>query len=219
MQPSSILHPTQKDRLIQIALISIIAFGLILRAAKYLPAFSMRGDELAVTQNLINRSAVDLVIKPLNYEQAAPFGFVLLIKALITIFGESEYVLRLVAFGAGCTSLVLMQNLLTKTSGKYGNVFALAAFGFGNYLIYYSAELKQYSSDVLLCLVLLLLFYQHLTKETTAKDFALLAAWGVVALCFSYPAIFVLAGIGITLLLYYWKSKQKFLWITLTGVV
>jgi len=208
-----------KDRLFQIAILGIILFGIILRASKYLPAFSMRGDELAVTLNLANRSAIDLMTKPLDYEQAAPFGFVLLTKTLITIFGQSEYVLRLTAFAAGCISLILLHNLLTKTGGRYGNLFALAAFAFGGYLIYYSAELKQYSSDVLLCLILLLVFYRHVSKEANAKDFVLLAALGILALCFSYPALFVLAGIGIPLFLHYWKDKQKLIWITITGAI
>jgi hypothetical protein len=62
-------------------------------------------------------------------------------------------------------------------------------------------------------------FYQHLSKETTAREFVLLAALGVFALCFSYPALFVLAGIGITLLVYYWRDKQRFLWLILTGTI
>src|SRR6266487_1564111 len=165
--------PQKNQLLFQIAIVAISAFGIILRASKYLPGWLMRGDELAVTLNLINRSAIDLITKPLDYEQAAPFGFLLIIKALITIFGHSEYVLRLTAFVAACVSLILMQSLLTKTVERYGNIFALVAFAFGNYLIYYSAELKQYSTDVLLSLVLLLVFYQHLSKETTAKDFLL----------------------------------------------
>jgi len=211
--------PSYKDRLFQITVVAIIAFGVILRAAKYVPAFSMRGDELAVTLNILNRSPIDLMTRPLDHEQAAPFGFILLIKALLEIFGQSEYVLRLVAFAAGCISLILMQNLLTKTTGRYGELFALAAFAFSDYLIYYSAELKQYSSDVMLCLILFLIFYQHIFRETTAKDFVLLAALGTLSLCLSYPALFVLAGIGITLFLHYWKDKQKLLWITLVGML
>lgn len=208
-----------KERSFQIAIFVIIVFGIILRASKYLPAFSMRGDELAVTLNLIQRSAIDLVVKPLDYEQAAPFGFILLIKALIAIFGQSEYVLRLVAFAAGCISLLLMQSLLTKITGRYGTLFALAAFAVSNYLIYYSAEIKPYSTDVLLCLILLLAMKRQLSKEASAKDFVLLAALGTLALCFSYPAIFVLAGIGIALLFHYWRDKQRFLWTALTGVL
>lgn len=218
MQTNIFATPFHKNRLFQITVITIIAFGIILRASKYLPAFSMRGDELAVTFNLLNRSAADLITRPLDSEQAAPVGFVLLVKALMTIFGHSEYFLRLVAFAAGCLSLVAMQSLLSKTVGRYGNILALAAFAFSDYLIYYSAELKQYSSDVLVALILLLVFYRHLTRETDAKDFVLLAILGILAFCFSYPAIFVMAGIGITLFLHYWKDKQKLLWIVLTGV-
>ncbi|HLO16934.1 MAG TPA: glycosyltransferase family 39 protein [Anaerolineales bacterium] len=219
MQAPNVLQRNQNDRLFQNAIIVIIAFGILLRASKYLPAYSMRGDELAVTLNLINRSAIELMTKPLDYEQAAPFGFVLLMKGLITIFGQSEYILRLVAFIAGCVSLILMQNLLARTGGKYGVVFALSAFAFGNYLIYYSAELKQYSTDVLLTLLLLLIFNQHISKETAAKDFVLLAVLGTLALCFSYPALFVLAGLGITLFLNYWRDRRKLLWVTLTGLI
>src|SRR5512135_2026571 len=102
------LPHNQKERFFQIAILIIIVFGIILRASKYLPAWSMRGDELAVTLNLINRSPIELATKPLDYEQAAPFGFLLLTKALMIIFGKSEYVLRLVSFIAGCVSLVLM---------------------------------------------------------------------------------------------------------------
>src|SRR5687767_1265541 len=115
VQPNASITLSYKDRLFQIVIITLIAFGIILRASKYLPAWSMRGDELAVTLNLLNRSAIDLVSKPLHSGQAAPVGFVLLHKALITIFGQSEYVLRITAFVAACISLVLMHNLLTKT--------------------------------------------------------------------------------------------------------
>ncbi len=219
MQTSRTLTYNQKGQLFQIAIIIIIAFGVVLRASKYLPAWSLRGDELAVTLNLISRSAIDLMAKPLDSEQAAPFGFVLVIKALITIFGQSEYVLRFTALAAGCISLTLMHNLLTKTGGRYGNIFGLSAFAFGNYLIYYSAELKPYSTDVLICLILLLSFHQHLSRETTSKDFVVLAGLGVLALCLSYPAVFVIAGISIALFLHYWRDKQRLLRITLTGVI
>jgi hypothetical protein len=219
MQPSDTLQNNSANRLFQIAIVVIIAFGFCLRASKYLPAFSMRGDELAVTLNLIDRSAIDLMTRPLDYEQAAPFAFVLLIKALITLFGPSEYVLRLVAFVAGCASLAVMYNLLTKTVGRYGNLFALAAFAFGSYLIYYSAELKQYSTDVLLALILLLAFHEHLSRQTTARDFVVLAALGTLALCLSYPALFILAALGITLFLHYWRDKKRLLWVMLTGAL
>lgn len=208
-----------KERLFQIAIIAIIATGIVLRASKYLPAFSLRGDELALARNIFNRSLLELITTPLGGEQAAPVGYVAISKILIMVFGNSEYILRLVAFVAGCVSMLLMQPLLTRTNGKFGNLFALSAFAFGSYLVYYSAEFKQYSSDVLICLILLLAFYRHISKETTASDFVKLGILGVLALCFSYPATFVMAGIGITLFLHYSKDRQRLLWISLTGLV
>jgi hypothetical protein len=129
----------KKDWPFQTLIVAIIGMGIVLRASKYLPGWSMRGDELSLTYNLLNRSPLELATKPLEFEQVAPIGFLLLEKILITIFGQSDYFLRLPAFLAGCISLVLMQHLLTKTGGKYGDLFALCAFAFGNYLIYYSS--------------------------------------------------------------------------------
>lgn len=67
----------------------------------------MRGDELVVTLNLINRSALELITKPLDSEQAAPIGFLLLEKLLLTLFHNhlirettKKDFLELGAFGA-----------------------------------------------------------------------------------------------------------------------
>jgi len=209
----------QRNWLLQTEVYVIIGMGIILRAAKYIPGWSMRGDELAVTLNLINRSMINLISKPLDFEQAAPMGFLALEKILITLLGRSEYVLRLIPFLAGIASLFLIQRLLTKTVGKYGNLFAIAAFAFGNYLIYYSTELKQYSTDVLISIILIILFYDHINKETNQKDFFTLGIVGFLALFFSHPALFVLIAIGITLLIHHWNNKQRLFWVALIGTL
>lgn len=209
----------QDDRLFPFAVFLLLTAGILLRASKYLHAWSLRGDELAVTLNLANRTTFDLMTRPLDYEQAAPFGFLLITKALVSLFGQSEYTLRLTAFAAGCISLLLAHLLFRKILRSYGYWFAMIGFAFGNYLIFYSAELKQYSTDVLCCLLLLRAFYQHLSKETYTRDFILLASLGSLTLCFSYPALFVLIGIGIPLLFHHWNHPQKRLWMVLTGTL
>ena len=209
-----------RNRWFQILVIGIIGLGILLRASKYLPAWSMRGDELSLTSNLMNRSPLELISKPLDFEQAAPFGFLLIEKFLLTVLGRSEYVLRLVPFLAGCASLFLLQRLLSKPSAQYGNLFALGAFAFGDYLIYYSAEIKQYSTDVLICLVLFLILQRHLANEhTTTDDMLWLAGAGVFALCFSHPAVFILGGIGIALFAHHFKDKRRLVWVIITSAV
>ena len=61
-------------------------------------------------------------------------------------------------------------------------------------MIYYAAEPKQYSLDLLISLALLLLFVSK------PRPLWLLLA-GVVAVWFSHPVVFVLAGIGLAWLL------------------
>lgn len=208
-----------KDWLFSALILAVIGMGLVLRTAKYLPGWSMRGDELAVALNLINRSAMQLITRPLDGDQAAPMGFLLFEKLLIALFGRSEYILRFPAFLAGCASLILLQKLLTKTVGKYGNLFAMAASAFGWYLIYYSSELKQYSSDVLVCIILLLFFQRHLSKETNGRDFIALGAAGALSIFFSHPALFVVMAMGVTLFIQYWKDRQRLIWTIMTGIV
>jgi len=210
--------PTYSDTSFQAAVYVIIGMGIILRAAKYIPGWSMRGDELSLTLNLINRSVIGLITKPLDFEQAAPMGFLVVEKMFLTLFGRSEYVLRLIPFLAGIASLFLMQRLLKKTVGKYGNLFALAAFAFGSYLIYYSAELKQYSTDVLISIILIILFYEHVNKEPTRRDFLVLGVIGFLALFFSHPALFILIAIGMILIIQHWNDRRRLIWVALMGI-
>lgn len=217
MQQTSSSFRDQTNVFFYILVISIIMVGVILRASKYLPAWSMRGDELAVTENLIKKSWGELMTKPLDSNQAAPVGFLLLEKLLVSAFGPLDYILRLPAMLAGCIALILLYSLLHRMGESHGTVFALLALAFGSFPIYYSSELKQYSTDVLIALLLLVLVYGHLHKETKARDFLKLGVLGALAICFSHPAIFMLAVIGPILLVHHWYDSQKRWWTLLAG--
>lgn len=80
---------------------------------------------------------------------------------------------------------------------------ALALFAIFPSLIYYSSEVKQYSSDVMFALLLLYL--------GTRGRAMLLGVFGAVAVWFSHPAIFVLAGLGVVIMLRGWKYALPFL--------
>jgi hypothetical protein len=84
--------------------------------------------------------------------------------------------------------------------GGGGKLLALALFAFNPRLIYYSSEVKQYIVDVGVTIVLLLIAAPLFHASPRKKDFAWLALAGIVALWFSHPALFVLAGIGLALL-------------------
>ena len=67
---------------------------------------SLWADEAVLALNIVNRSYWEL-LQPLDYEQGAPVGFLLVEKLAIGVFGNNEYALRLFPLLSGIISLFL----------------------------------------------------------------------------------------------------------------
>src|SRR5258708_34470851 len=85
---------------------TLILLGVLLRLRQCLFNRSLWLDESLLTLNLLSRSAREL-LKPLDYHQGAPLGFLMLEKGVISFLGTSEMALRLIPFLAGIVSLFL----------------------------------------------------------------------------------------------------------------
>ena len=171
-----------------------IVIGIFLRLEQYLLNRSLWIDEAFLALNIINRSYLEF-LEPLDYNQGAPVGFLVLEKIAVQIFGNSEYSLRLVPFIAGIASIFLFYQVAKRISRLPAIVIALGLFALCDRLIYYSAEVKQYSSDVAIALLILLLAVR-LNTQITYTESIIFAAFGGVAIWFSHPCVFVLAGTG-----------------------
>ena len=238
------------------ALLALILFGVGLRLRQYFAFRSLWLDEAMLALNIVGRSFVGL-LQPLDDNQGAPVGFLLAEKLVVTLLGNNELTLRLIPLLAGCASLLLYALVLRQGLGKIGAFTALTLFAAGAPLVYYASEVKQYSSDVFIALLLLWLAAENLrtdktknlnhealraltTKDTTPlknagqastkeniKSFSacprslgvvvlcelrgkkvFLALAGVLSVWFSHPALFVLAGVGATLLLHHAVQKE-----------
>ena len=181
--------------------------GILLRLRQYLTGRSLWADEAMLALNIVNRNIAELAL-PLDYDQGAPVGFLLVVKIFNLLFGRSEYVLRLFPFLAGILSIWLFYLLLRRVTQGAGLVTALALFVLNPRLVYYSSEVKQYIVDVAVSLALLLVASPLLEERGRKQDFAWLAAAGFIALWFSHPALFVLAGIGLTLVIIYLQKRD-----------
>jgi hypothetical protein len=177
----------------------LIALGALLRLRQYLTGRSLWVDEAMLALNIVGRGFAGLA-QPLDYDQGAPLGFLLVEKIFNIILGKHEYALRLFPVLVGLISLGLFYLLVTRVTYGAGLLIALALFAFNPRLIYYSSEVKQYILDVTITISLLLTAAPALSASPRKRDFARLTLAGVVALWFSHPALFVLAGIGLTLL-------------------
>lgn len=191
----------------QAAAAFLFIVGILLRLRQYLTGRSLWADEAMLALNIVNRSAAEL-FRPLDYDQGAPPGFLLVEKTFQLLFGRNEYALRLFPLLAGILSIWLFYLLLRRTTSGAGLLTALALFVLNPRLVYYSSEVKQYMIDVAAALALLLLASPLFEGRGRARDYGLLAAAGFLALWFSHPALFVLAGVGLTLVIVHIQRRD-----------
>ncbi len=185
----------------------LILLGAVLRLRQYLTGRSLWADEAMLALNIVNRGFARM-FQPLDYDQGAPIGFLLVEKLFNSILGKHEFVLRLFPLLVGLLSLGLFYLLLRQVTSGAGLLVALALFAFNPRLIYYSSEVKQYIVDVAVVILLLLLAAPVFSTSPRKKDYAWLTVAGLVALWFSHPALFVLAGIGLALVIIHVRRRD-----------
>ena len=191
-----------------IAALLAIGFGLALRLRQYSLNISFWLDEAMLALNIVNRSFGQLV-KPLDYDQGAPLGFLWAVKFVETVLGNNEYSLRLLPFLAGCLSLFVLWALTRQLIPPVGGFFTLLVFASSRYLVSYGVQVKQYAVDVAVTLLLYLLGMYLLRKKITAKDFWLLGILGALAIWLSHAAVFTLGGLGLVLIATEFMKKEQ----------
>jgi len=206
--------PRTKRRFVTGLVIATCLIGLFLRVYFYAVNRSLWFDEAALARNLVSRSFLDL-LEPLESNQGAPIGFLVLQKLVISMLGSRDYVLRLIPLLAGLASVPLMYAVSKQYGGQLSACVSLALFALSPRLIYYSSELKQYSTDVLAALVLLLIVPKCLENKAKPHAFVALGIAGSVAIWLSHPSLFVLAGIALTLGLVFAvrRDKDRVFWL------
>lgn len=171
----------------------LIGFGIVARAAAYLNDRPFWLDEGSLAANLTEIGILDFS-GPLINDQLAPIGFLVLGRLIAMVLGGSNWALRLIPLSAGIGGLFLMRAIARRLLKPRAAVVALALFALGDDLIYYSVELKPYSSDVFVALCCLWSALRlQADKTISAAKFALL---GCLAVSFSFSSAFILAGFG-----------------------
>ncbi len=177
--------------------IGIIGIGIVLRANMYLMNRSLWLDEVTQALNIVNRDFLQL-LEPLDYN-VAPIGYVMIERLAVRLLGDNEFALRLFPFLSGIASLFLFYHVAKRYVQPTAVLVGLTLVSLSTILIYYSQELRQYSSDVAIALVILWLGLELYQTEITLPKAVLVGLVGALLVWFSHPAIFMLAGVGVTL--------------------
>ena len=185
----------------------IILIGVVLRFVQYLYNRSLWVDESLIALNVVERSFFGLLF-PLNYGQSAPIGFMLVEKLAVQVFGNNEYALRLFPLICGIVSLILFYEAAKRWICPKAVPIALSLFVILEPLIYYSSEVKPYSSDVAIALLIFLVTDLIISNNQTLQRTFLLGIMGSIALWFSHPSLFILTGMGVTLTIFQICRKE-----------
>lgn len=184
----------KKDHINYLSLF-LVGWGILVRLIQYLHNRSLWGDEVNLALNIIDRSYVELA-QVLDNNQAAPLGFLWLEKLITQMVGNSEYALRLLPFTASLVSLGVFYRLVRRYSSTIAIPIAIVLFIGGRHTLYFATELKPYSSDVAIALILWWLGVTARHKILNIKEVFSFACLGSLAIWLSYPAILVLGSLA-----------------------
>ncbi len=106
-----------------------------------------------LSSNIIRHDESRL-LKPLELEQAAPIGHLLLTKEVTRVLGTGERALRLPGLVSSLLAIFLCARLYSRITLPIGSLLGVALLATSPTVLSYAASVKQYSGDVLVSVVL-----------------------------------------------------------------
>jgi len=183
----------------------MVALGVLLRVLEYAQHRNLYMDEISLLNNLTDLAVFDFHTR-LSEDQLAPPAFLVVERLLVRLRLDPVWAARFFPLVCGIGSVFLMRLVAFRYLRRPAVPVAVGLFAFSYWLVYYATEIKQYSTDVALTLIALLL--------APRKKLLTLAAFGAAGVWFSHPLALVLAGVGTYLMASSalsrdWKSTQR----------
>ena len=199
-------------------LLAVLLLGTVLRLVHYLLGRSLWLDEARLALDIASLSWTEL-LKPLPYDQAGPPLFLWGVKALTAGFGVNEWALRAIPLAAGIGVVWLIYPVARRFVSAPTATVAAAIVAFSPSLIFFSNEVKPYSTDAFATLMLLALAAAWHEEPGDTRRWALLTVAGAIVVWLSAPAVLVLAGIGCASLLHRAIRSRIFIRLLASGAV
>lgn len=200
-----------------ILLLFIIIAGVTVSILQFMHNRSLWLDESYLALNIINRDIIQL-LQPLDYNQVAPIFFLLIEKVFSALFGYYEFGFRLFPLFCYWASIYFLYKIFRILNlNTYVIIISMSLFVFNGTIIYYSSEVKQYMTDVL---VLSGMYYFTLKSyELSIKKYISLVVLGTISIFLSNVSPIILLCCGIYLLYSDFKGgwkDLKYIFITST---
>ena len=187
----------------------LIIVGVVLRVWAYGARTSLWLDEILLSRNILGLSITQLLTEPLQLDQVAPRGFLVVEKLAVLAFGENELALRLFPFLCGVTGLLMFRRLAERALEGLAVPFAIALVAFGVAFIKFGVDVKQYELDATAAIVLLLLALDLRRPDATTRRLWLTGLAGFVVVWFSQASVLMMGGIGLALGMQWLASRDQ----------
>jgi hypothetical protein len=171
----------------------LVALGVILRLMEYGDNRRLYRDEVSLLKNLVGTAPFDFQTT-LTESQLAPPGFLVIERLMVRLPLPVNPAARFVPLVCGVVSMFLMRKVAHRYLTPRAVPIAVGLFALNDWLLYYAAEVKQYSGDVALVLGAFLM--AAAPGPMTLRRISLLTCAGVFGVWFSHPLALVLAGLG-----------------------
>jgi 4-amino-4-deoxy-L-arabinose transferase-like glycosyltransferase len=178
----------------------LILLAAVVRLGALAQQRSLWIDEARLALNIASRSFLQL-IPPLDYDQAAPPGFLWLERLAVDIFGVSETSLRLVPLLAGVATVALVLPLGRRVLGDRVALLGVLLCALSPSLIGASTEAKQYGVEALVTCLVVVALLQWLEEPSVGRRWARVLGIGVVGVWLAPSVVFALAAGLVAILL------------------
>ena len=189
--------------------------GFYLRIKLFLLNPGIHHDEANLALNMIEHSYFDL-FKPLDRNQVCPPFFLIVSKFIYNLVNFnycarfSDMLLKVFPLISGLAVVPLFTLFLDSIfHNKSLNILGTMFLALNKYAVYYSCVFKQYSLEMLVALVLMLIIYNiDLKNEKQKTNTIIFFLIGFVPLL-SISSYFILAGVVFYLAYLYLKTREK----------
>jgi hypothetical protein len=185
-----------------------VGLGVLARLIGYLLCPPLWVDECMLAEQFIDRGFLEL-LQPLDNNQVAPVGFLWIELAVVKLFGFSEWSLRLFPLVCGMASLFLFRHLASRLLTGLPFVLAVGCLAVAKAPTELSYDVKPYSCDLAVALALLILAVEWLRNPGNTGWLWGLAAAIPLALCLSFPAVFVAGALSLGLGLTVFRQRNR----------
>ena len=189
-------------------IIAIVILGILIRCFAYFRNLSFWGDEAALGLNIMNKSYYEL-FKGLDYLQVAPPMFLVISKFLYQTFNPvydclRDLLLRWLSAAAGIAAIPLFYYYIKLfLKDKLSMITGMLIFVFNTTTILYCAQFKQYSFELLVSILLMIVFYKIIFEDKFRWYYSAIIA---IAPWFSLSSLFIIGSYF--LLILYKKPKS-----------